>query len=60
MDPNSIFITPEWLDKIKYKVQIDNIILELIQGYPIPYEHTTFGKTEFLTHNLDVDFLDLN
>ena len=56
-DPNTIMINEDWLKNIKYKVIIDPIKLELINGYPIFYQHTLFGKMELLTHNLEIDFL---
>ncbi len=56
-DPNLIFISKEWLDNVKYKVMIDNIRLELIPGFQMPYTHTLFGKLEVFMQNLEVDFL---
>ncbi len=59
-DPNSIFINEEWIKSVKHKVMIENIRLELINGYPMPYTHTIFGKMELFMQNLEVDFLSVN
>ncbi len=57
-DPDFIFINKEWIQNVKYKVMIDDIIrLELIKGFPMPYTHTLFGKMEIFMQNLEVDFL---
>lgn len=56
-DPSFTFINENWIKNVKYKVMSDNIRLELIKGYPMPYTHTVFGKMETFIHNLDVDFL---
>lgn len=57
VDPNYIFISKEWLEKVKYKVQIEIIRLELIKGFKMPYTDTLFGKLELFMQNIDVDFL---
>ena len=57
-DPNFIFLTKEWLEKVKYKVMPEIIRLELIEGHLMPYTHTLFGKMEMFMQNLEVDFLN--
>lgn len=57
VDPNYIFISKEWLEKVKYKVLIESIRVELIKGFKMPYTHTLFGKLELFMQNIDVDFL---
>jgi len=56
-DPSLTFINKEWIEKVKHKVMIENIRLELIKGYPMPYTHTLFGKMEVFMQNLDAEFL---
>lgn len=59
-DPNSIFLSNDWFDNIKYKVQIEIDRLELVKGFKMPYVHTLFGKMELFMHNLEVDFISEN
>lgn len=59
-DPDFIFISKEWLEKVKHKVKMDNIRLELIKGYSMFYGHTLFGKIEFFLQNIDAEFLSEN
>jgi hypothetical protein len=56
-DPENTFLNEEWVKNVKHKVIIDNIRLELINGYPMPYTHTIFGKMEVFMQNLEVNFL---
>jgi hypothetical protein len=56
-DPAFTYINENWIKNVKYKVNSENIRLELIKGYPMPYAHTVFGKMETFIQNLDVDFL---
>ena len=60
VDPNYIFISKEWLEKVKYKVITEIIRVELIKGFKMPYTHTLFGKLEVFMQNIDVDFLSDN
>jgi len=47
-DSNFVFINKEWLANVKYKVNIDIMILEIIKDFQIPFPIHYLGNWKYL------------